>query len=643
VKRHNHRLLRGTCHLTLLLVLSGLAAEASAAKPKAPRAPDPSRVAELATMLPKEPRGLGRPITDRQPWRAVAEAPEFKDVVKEAESLMSQAIPELTDDLFLDFSRTGNRTRCQRVYFDRRKRLVTLVLAECIENRGRFLPAIEEVVRTVCAENTWLLPAHDRKLRNFNKQVVEIDLFSAGTSWDLATAHYWLGDKLSPDVRKLIQSELQRRIFQPFETMITTDKLSMWWLRTTNNWNAVCLAGVTGSALAVMESPQRRAFVVASAEKYIQNFLGGFTPDGYCSEGIGYWNYGFGNYVMLAESVYQATGGKLDMFDDPRVKQDALFGRRIEIRSGVYPSFADCGIGAKPAPYLMAFLSRRYGLGLAGIEKQHLLLGVGEPRSLYQFGVFGFPNSASKRPPAKQEADDLPPRDWFADAGILICRPQADNSRGLAAALKGGHNAEHHNHNDVGSFVVVSGKTLPLLDPGGEVYTRRTFSSQRYVSGVLNSFGHPVPRVAGKLQRTGRSAAGKVLKTDFTDRTDTLVLDISSAYDVKPLKKLRRTFVFSREGTGSLTVTDEVEFSSPQTFGNALITFSKWKRAGDDRLVVGEGSEAVNVRIAAAGEQFRLEAEEIKEDLSRGRIPVRLGIDLVEPVTKATITLTITK
>ena len=36
----------------------------------------------------------------------------------------------------------------------------------------------------------------------------------------------------------------------------------------------------------------------------------------------------------------------------------------------------------------------------------------------------------------------------------------------LGVALKGGHNAEHHNHNDVGSYVVALAGTTPLLDPG---------------------------------------------------------------------------------------------------------------------------------------------------------------------------------
>ena len=41
---------------------------------------------------------------------------------------------------------------------------------------------------------------------------------------------------------------------------------------------------------------------------------------------------------------------------------------------------------------------------------------------------------------------------------------------------------------------------LIALDAGGEDYTSRTFSSRRYESQALNSFGHPVPRVAGAMQ-----------------------------------------------------------------------------------------------------------------------------------------------
>jgi len=607
-----------------------------------PTAPDPDRVEQVTEMLPAAPRCVGPAIGNRQAWAKVAETPEFKDVVSRAEKLLDEPIPELTDELFLDFSRTGNRSRCQHVLSRRHGRIPQLVLAECIENRGRFLPAIEEAIRALCGEKTWVMPAHDRSLRNFNGAATEIDLAVAGLSWNLATARCWLGDKLGGQTRTLIAEQLERRTFTPFEGMVATGQPRMWWLRGTNNWNAVCLAGVVGSALATIESPRRRAFFIASAEKYVENFLNGFSPDGYCSEGVGYWNYGFGHYTMLAETVHQATGGKADMFADERVKRDAWFGPRMEILPGIYPAFADCSPGSRPAAPLTAFLSRRFGFGLTDVERNGLALNIGPSSRLFELGVFGFDNSATKTPPVEGTSPAELPRDWFPDAGVLICRPAPGGGGGaLAVALKGGHNAEHHNHNDVGTYLVALGKSTPLVDPGAEVYTARTFSSKRYVSGVLNSFGHPVPRVAGNLQRTGRSAAAAVLKTDFTDEVDTVVFDLRSAYDVKQLKKLDRTFIFSRAGQGSLSVTDEVEFAAAQTFGTALITFSDWKRLDANRLLFGDGPDAVEVKIDAGGERFEIEPVEIKEDVRGSRLPVRVGIDLAEPVTTATIRLTI--
>ena len=288
----------------------------------------------------------------------------------------------------------------------------------------------------------------------------------------------------------------------------------------------------------------------------------------------------------------------------------------------------------------MAFLSRRFGWGLKGDEQRGLLTASGPSGSLFELGLYAFPNSASARP-AADEAASPPQRDWFPDAGILICRPAAPG--GLAAALKGGHNAEHHNHNDVGSFVVALGRGTPLVDPGGEVYTARTFSGRRYESKLLNSFGHPVPRIAGQLQQTGRKAAAGVLQTEWTDATDTLVLDIRSAYAVKGLEKLQRTFRFSRAGKGTLEVVDEVQLAQPEEFETALITFGKWTQATANQLTIGDRGDrerCVQVDIDTGGAAFTIRAEEIQEDRN-GPPPTRLGIVLDQPVRTATVRLTI--
>ena len=600
---------------------------------------DQNRIKYITALLPEKPAGFGSPIADRNAWGKLARNDSFKKIIPEAERLLKSPIPDQPDDLYLDFSRTGNRTRWQRVSGRRRGRVRTFTLAECLENKGRFIPAFEEIVRVLCSERTWVMPAHDRDLTNFNGTSIDIDLGSSALSWSLATADYLLADKLSPEISRLIRDNLNLRIFGPYQDMVLGKRKQNWWMTGTNNWNAVCLANVTGSALAVIDSPRQRAFFIAAAENYSKHFLEGFTDDGYCSEGLGYWNYGFGYYVMLSEAVYQATNGKVDLLQDNKVKQAAKFGANIEIINDVYPAFADCSINAKPSSRLMYFLSRRFGLALRSWEQIDPVSAGG---SLYQSMMYSFSNSASLALLSQGPSQGLDIRSWFEQAGVLISRPGPNSSSRLAVALKGGHNQEHHNHNDVGSFVVVLDDEPLLLDPGGEVYTARTFSSRRYESNVLNSFGHPIPIVAGKLQRTGRQAQGRVISRNFTNNTDTLVLDISSAYDVPELKKLERKFVYSRIGSGSLCVTDEVTFSRPCDFGTALITFDSWKQSSPSSLIVYDSEKALQVDIKVTGADFKIQPETIQENVSARKQPTRLGINLTRPVTHALVSLTIT-
>jgi hypothetical protein len=271
------------------------------------------------------------------------------------------------------------------------------------------------------------------------------------------------------------------------------------------------------------------------------------------------------------------------------------------------------------------------------LPTHHELNAEATSRWLDEFGVFSF---LFDPPAATAETFEPAPRDWFQEAGILVSRgAPAAGSPPVGVALKGGHNAEHHNHNDVGSYVLCVGDTMPLTDPGAEQYTRRTFSRQRYVSDVLNSYGHPVPLVAGQKQRTGRRAEGKVLKLNTTDEADTLQLDLTSAYGVAALERLHRTFVFRRQ-PASLTVTDEVQFDQPQSFGTALITYQPVRVISDRQLRIGTGQQTILVEIDAGDQPLTITETVIDEDVRGGRQPTRIGVDLQLPVARATIQLT---
>lgn len=595
---------------------------------------DAARVAEIAAMLPPQPVGPGKPISDREAWESLAATEAAQDLIRRAESLLTQPLPDQPDELFLEFSRTGNRTNWQNVSGQRRGRLSPLVIAECLEGQGRFLSALEQLIEALCAERTWVMPAHDGNLTNFRGESVDIDLASSSLGWQLAITDWLLGARLSPRVRDLLRENVRRRVLDPVLAMVRGERPPNWWLLTTNNWNAVCLAGVTGAALALVDAPHERAEFVAAAEKFSRNFLAGFPADGYCTEGLGYWNYGFGHYVLLCETIWQATGGQLDLFALPEVEMPAQFGVRIEIMGGVSPAFADCSVTARPDATTMWYVNRRLGLGLADYEALDPRWVVG---SLTSGMLLLFDNSATVATHTAV-APGAGLRTWFDQAGVLIGRPAPGSQCRLGVALKGGHNNEHHNHNDLGSFVVVVGDRPVLLDPGAEVYTARTFSSRRYESNLLNSFGHPVPVVAGKLQPAGEQWRATVVRTEFTDAADTLELDLTHAYDVPELKTLTRTFVYSRAGAGSLTVTDRVAFTSPQTFETALLTLGGWHRLSESRLFAYDREQAVEVDIESTG-KYELDETQILED---GAQPFRMAIRLTEPVMEASVTVVIT-
>lgn len=620
--------------LRVLAVLAGMAALSA---PAAVSTSLTAKAAAVAIWLPAAPASMGPSITNRAAWQALASIQSFKNHIPVAEKLLKKPFPDSPDDLYLDFSITGNRKRWENVSSDRRGRISRLVLAECLEDRWRFIPAFEQVVRQVCAEKTWVMPAHDRGLQNFKGKAVDIDLGAAMLAGDLATAYHVLGPKLSPACRSLILTNVTDRVLTPYREMIDGTRKANWWVRGDNNWNAVCHAGVVLAALATLPSREDRALYVAAADENIRPFLGGFTEDGYCSEGVGYWSYGFGNFVVLAEAVRRATGGKIDWMDSEKVQLISAYSRRIEIANGICPAFADSGVFSRPDARLSNWLARRFP---NGGTLPSILDVVAPSGSLPDLMFYNFPVRTPARPMSETVRAEPVTRSWFPEAGILICRQPAGLASTFGAGMKGGHNDEHHNHNDVGSYAVVVGRTPVLCDPGAEVYTARTFSDKRYDSKLLSSFGHPVPVVAGELQQPGKERRGKVVGSAFTPTNDTLTIDFASCYDVPALDSLKRTFAFDRTGAGSFSVRDEVVFKSAQSFGTAVVTPGTWKKLTETSFECSFQGETVRVDIESDPAGIVLKDEKIEEDSSSRITPTRIGIDFAVPVTTGSIRIT---
>jgi hypothetical protein len=253
--------------------------------------------------------------------------------------------------------------------------------------------------------------------------------------------------------------------------------------------------------------------------------------------------------------------------------------------------------------------------------------------------MFSCSNSASQHFGATKPAT-RPLRDWFDDANVLICRPGKESPNALAVAIKAGHNGVSHGHDDLGSFVVTVGKSTLLTDPGREVYTARTFSKDRYVSKVLNSFGHSVPIVDDILQGHTASAKAEVLRREFADAADTLELDLTRAYPCDDLKSLRRTFLYDR-ADGQLTIDDAVQFDPGKShrFGVTFITYSQFKQTSANDLQISDGKSTVQIDLDGSA-PLKIAAEPIDEDTRTPTKPLRIAAAM-EVESKATVHVTI--
>lgn len=597
---------------------------------------DEKRVTEIIPLLADKPAGFGHPSSQREVWDLLRQSGKYDSFLKGMEDFIFPAFSE--DDYFsLSNGTASSSARGLNMMRNRAKGLSQATWAECLEDKGRYIKVIEEGLKDILHQKSWVSPRNDYGFKNYNGVEYSVELTTALYAHTISQTLYLLGHKLDPGLYKEAVVEIYKRVFNPVLHKINTQNSDPEnrFLVMTNNYNHVCLAGVVGAALTLIEDKYERALFTYIGEYYSQNGLVGFGDDGYCSEGIGYFNYGFGRFVQLREAIWQATGGKIDLYDNPKVEKIAWYPYKMEITEGVYPAISDSGIGSSPDRLVMYYLNRNFRMGVDKYENTSLTGGTSDNRISV---MMVFPNSASRIPPLSGGGKkDEQLRSFFDLSAVLAVRPPAGSDCRLGAAIKGGNNKEHHNHNDVGSYTVALGTEIMAGDPGSIPYTADIFSPKyRYTYKTVGSYGHPVPLVAETEQRTGEEAKALILEKSFSEERDVVSMDISSAYPVEDLKRLERTMIYSRKGEGEISFTDRFAFTTPQKFETAIITRCEWKKESENSFILTGKTGKMKVTIHTGGVKYSLRQEQIEE----GGTPYqRIGVCLDEPAKNGEITV----
>ncbi|HEX3814913.1 MAG TPA: heparinase II/III family protein [Mycobacteriales bacterium] len=611
----------------------------AAVEPSAARLPRVNP-AEVAEMLRATPVGWAQfaPVTDRDAWKAVADrlGPQrVEELIRLAGARVGEPIPELRSSQWRAFTRTGDRKGYEAKWFQRRAALADLLIGYGLRPNDAVLDAIVDLVWAICEETSWCFPAHDpAEFADPDRPVV--DLFASLTAVGLAELSQVLGPVLPAPVLARIEREAGQRVITPYLLDDTWRWLYNRPRRSVNNWAAVCAFGSVGAACYLERDEDRLATLLGKAARSMEDYLEVFDPDGGTSEGTGYWGFGFGSFCQLADLVSRRTGGAWDWLSAPIVERVSTFPLRSRVTVNSWPTFSDSDADVRFNGQLLTTLGARFGLAeLAGLADS--------PVASWEWRGNSAVSTALRSIWAGGAPGDRPlpapgPSEWFSGLQWLLSRVDPADPDTLALAVKGGHNAEMHNQNDVGSLIVRVGSEDLVVDPGRGLYTRDYFNQHRYEHFVNRSFGHSVPQPAGVGQHTGIQCAARVRELDRRTESDRVSYDLTAVYPDAGLTSLTRTVELNR-AQANVVVIDEFAFTAPEVAESGFVTFAEV--TVDGRRIVLRGERAALTLEAAQDVEIEVHTETVP--LSSGpREASRIALRSRGPVPNATITVTMT-
>ena len=533
----------------------------------------------------------------------------------------TRVIPVIKRSEYRHYRRTNDRTRHQAVEAARSRELELAALALWLDHPKAELDYLQDLLWAYCDDWTWVMAAHED---------ASIDLGSAMRGARLAEILHALEDRIEPEVAGRVHCEIYRRIFRNYSNHENTE----FWHTARMNWNHVCNGGVIRAALLEIGNSRVLARLIHPAIQNMTYALDGFTDDGGCEEGAGYWGFGFGHFVQAAYALHCRTGGELDIMADEKIGRICRFPLAGHIHGTHRASFADCrqgSVAALNALQINRFVKLPELYELCPRQDSGEVKGAGplEVRDMHSLALY-----RNERATGKPD-----PRDYLLpDLGLVKMRGSAEAGQMTVAAIAG-NNGVPHSHNDVGSFLVFARGRMVLTDPGAPLYTRKTFSSRRYEILYCRSRGHSVPVINGAEQKKGAQYRGE-LSAKGLNRSGTkrAMIDMTRAYPRGTVRSLVRTLELDH-GANSLTIEDAYRFGKkPRRLEEAFVTFEKAALVKGGRAVrIGPARGGVTLSAGQPG-RFSVEtlAAESEDSLPGGPslrrisfVPQKLSKDTV--------------
>ncbi|GAA4471377.1 heparinase II/III family protein [Phytohabitans houttuyneae] len=606
----------------------------------------------LARVLVPPAEALPVPAAgDRATW-ARPDAATLEHLRAGAERERGTPWPETLAHLYARFFRDGDRDAYEQRVFARHRRLTRAAVLAAATLDGGWLDEVVDGVTLLCEQSGWCWPAHDdtRAVHGAVLPTVTdpcLDLGAGEVAAQLAWVDHLLGEPLdahTPGLRTRVRYEVDRRVLTPFAR-----RRDWHWLGLdgdVHNWSPWIHGNVLVAALRLIDDQSRRAALVDLVVQGLDRYVAALPADGAIDEGYAYWWNGACRAHEALDLLAHATGGALGGVPGEALRHTVAFPHRMHLGGEWYLNHADGSArpaGGQPWHALHraarrvgdtdarahAAAHRRPGEPVAGEEHGlgRLLRALTDPEWV----------AAEPAPPP------LPREVWLPSTQVLLARPAAGSPAGLTLAVKGGHNGEHHNHNDVGSVVVALDGVPVLVDAGRPTYTAQTFGPGRYDIWTMRSDWHNVPHIRGTAQAPGRAHAAR----DVTAAAGELRLDLAGAYPRSDIRHWRRTARLERH-SGRIVVVDDwaldPDASAAPTHLHLLVAGDVRIGAGHADVTALDGAGRVRLRWQPRSAPCASTTRVLDDPMLAGvwgQRLTRLAIDVTAAGTTGTFALTV--
>ena len=530
---------------------------------------------------------------DRNGWDKLLTKEAKKTFIKKAEKYLGYKWKHIPASTFIALNTTGDKQAMRKIELKNREAFIFLMMGELAEGKGRFLMDLADGFWFYGSSYHWhhsnqtygQLPRHEME---------KIGLGCVRLGNTIAVAYHFFHeemDKLDKRINIVVRDAMKRIIIDPALQGYGTEKFL--WMGPTNskrnNWNPWCNHGCL-TAILLMETDQDKinAAVKASVEN-VDEYLAMYAADSACEEGVGYWGQSVGRFCEYLQLLYDASGGKFNVFDNEYIK-----------RMAEYPSRAHAGTNSKGK-----LLKMNFGDGNA--------TGGSNPMTYYKVGAlfghnelkdfaisqtanvgkkkFEYPNILSEEgyrqlenvrhyrdfcdelDKLNQRVKDgaqvttivdelrggLPEITWYPITQQAILRT-GDN---WFLGAKAGHNGEVHGHNDVGSFVLYIHNIPFLVDPGVGTYVKGTFGKDRFKIWSMAAHWHNCPAPNGVQQKEGREHGASSCTVEKVKKEIVMRSEFAGAYTEEAACKsyVRTLRLNNSKSRSSLIIEDEYELT----------------------------------------------------------------------------------